>query len=302
MLAIYYAASGEQAVTLAAEDAILAHGKISVRRLRQYLAKTHFQKCYTRFQLKILSQAGQLDNDLIITTPAELQLTICPETNFDEEVEARLFGACQSGSLLEAEKCLDALVNPNTDKMWDPMHHAAGAGYPDIVKILQEARAQIDPQSVHRETPLHSAARGWRDAEGVYPEIVKILLEARAQIDAQDMHGETALHYAAKGGRADVVAVLLEAGCYKSPLSLHRAVSRGCLNVVHLLLAAGIPHVADETGETPLFQAASYGYEGIVRTLLQSGAPIDVQTNSAFARCLPPRPHPSSPSFVGSWG
>ena len=53
------------------------------------------------------------------------------------------------------------------------------------------------------------------------------------------------------------------------------------LNVVHLL-AAGIPHVADETGETPLFQAASYGYEGIVRTLLQSGAPIDVQTNSGW--------------------
>lgn len=280
MLAVSYAASGEEVIAIAAKDAVLAHGKLSVRRLRQYLAERHFQELYTRFQLKILSHAGQLDNDLIITPPAELQLMILnyPEANSNEELETSLFRACQSGALQEVE----ALTDPNTDKMTDPLHQAAGAGYPEIVKILQEARADIDSQSIHGETPLHSAARGWRDAEGVYSEIAKILLEARAHVDAQDMHGETALHYAAKGGRADVVAVLLEGGCYKSPVSLHRAVSWGRLNVVQLLIAAGVPYVVDETGETPLFQAASYGYEGIVRALLQSGASIDAPTHTGW--------------------
>ena len=135
------------------------------------------------------------------------------------KLETCLFGACQSGALQEVEDCLEALIHPNTGKMWDPLHHAAGAGYLEIVNILLEARAEIDAKDIHGKTPLHSAALGWRNAEQVYPEIVRILLEARAHINAKDMHGETALTYAAIRGRADV-----EAGCYKSPMSLHRAV------------------------------------------------------------------------------
>ena len=282
MLVISYAASGEKVVALADADAVLAHGKLNVRRLRQYLAQTHFQQLYTRFQLKIVSQAGQLHNDLIITPPAEVQLMILtyPETNSNKKLETGLFGACQSGDLQEVENCLEAMIHPNTDNMWDPLHHAAGAGYPEIVNILLEARAEINAKDIHGKTPLHSAAAGWRTAEGVYPEIVKILVEARAYLDVKDMHGETALTYAANHGRAAVVAVLLEAGCNKSPMSLHRAVSWGHLNVVHLLIAAGVPHVADESGQTPLFKAASGGYDGVVRALLESRAPIDVPTHT----------------------
>ena len=272
----------EKVAALAAADPVLAHGKLNVRRLRQYLAETHFQQLYTRFQLKILSQAGQLHNDLIITPPAEVQLMILPypETNSNEELETGLLGACQSGALQEVEDCLEALIHPNTDQMWDPLHHAAGAGYPEIVNILLEARAEIDAKDIHGKTPLHSAVLGWRNAEQVYPEIVKILLQARAHIDAKDMHGETALTYAAKHGRADVVPVLLEAGCDKSPMSLHRAVYWGRLHVVRLLIAARVPHVVDESGETPLFQAASRGYDGIVLALLESRAPIDAPTHN----------------------
>ena len=286
MLSVSYAASGETLVTLAAEEVVLAHGKLSVRRLRQYLTETHFQKSYTRFQLKILDQAGQLDDNLIISPPAELQLMILsyPETNSDEELETRLFGACEQGDLQEVETCLEAMIHPNTDMMCDPIHNAAGAGYPEIVKILLEARAESNALSIHRETPLHLAAQGRRNDEGVYAEIIKILLQARAHIDAEDMRGETALTYAAKGGRSDVVAVLLEAGCNKSPASLRGAVSWNRLNVVRLLIAAGVPHVATESGESLLFQAASYGYDGVVRALLESGAPIDAPTHTG---CTP---------------
>ena len=151
MLAVSYAASGEKVAAIAAEDALFARGELNIRRLRQYLAKTHFQQVYTRFQLKIVDQAGVLDNDLIITAPAEVQLMILtyPETNSNEELEIGLLGAYQSGALQEVEDCLEALIHPNTAKMWDPLHHVAGAGYPEIVKILKEARAEVDAKDIH---------------------------------------------------------------------------------------------------------------------------------------------------------
>ena len=55
-----------------------------------------------------------------------------PETNSNEELETGLLGACQSGALQEVEDCLEALIHPNTDQMWDPLHHAAGTGYPGL--------------------------------------------------------------------------------------------------------------------------------------------------------------------------
>ena len=74
----------------------------------------------------------------------------------------------------------------------------------------------------------------------------------------------------------------------------HEPTSSGCwgsLNVVHLLKAAGVPHVVDESGETALFQAASRGYDGVVRALLESRAPIDAPTHTGrtplHAACHP---------------
>ncbi len=128
------------------------------------------------------------------------------------------------------------------------------------------------------QTDLMGAAYNG-DAE----EIVRIL-SMPCDIDAQDDHGVTALMYAAMDGHTDAVRRLIENGADLEIQSFSRhftalmyAVRGGHTSTVQALLSAKADpdvHDEDDTHDTPLTLAASYGFLPIVRALVAAGADV----------------------------
>ena len=96
-----------------------------------------------------------------------------------------------------------------------------------------------------------------RASERGHLEIMRLLLEARANIDGRDMvGGQTALHHACGGGNVEAVSLLLAAGANKDAVSdsgytpLHMACRCRHAKVVRLLLEAGVRPGARTRGIT----------------------------------------------------
>src|SRR5277367_3471576 len=83
-----------------------------------------------------------------------------------------------------------------------PLNWAAGNGHVEVVKLLLNARANIEAANKYGQTPLHRAA--W---DG-HVEVVKLLLNARANIEAADKGGRSALSIAQEKGHEEVVMIL----------------------------------------------------------------------------------------------
>ena len=96
------------------------------------------------------------------------------------------------------------------------LHAAALYGDFELVQILLECKADVNPRDIEGWSPLHSASRG----VGGFPPIdtlslsnvARLLLEHGADVNARNNEGSTPLHLAAEDGRVEVVPVLLEHG------------------------------------------------------------------------------------------
>jgi ankyrin repeat protein len=86
-----------------------------------------------------------------------------------------------------------------------PLSRAAEKGHEAAVKVLLEAKANIESKDKWSRTPLSWATtiRGGG--------VVKLLLEANAEIESTDNNGQTPLSRAAEKGHEAIVKVLLEA-------------------------------------------------------------------------------------------
>ncbi|KPM38335.1 hypothetical protein AK830_g8228 [Neonectria ditissima] len=114
--------------------------------------------------------------------------------------------------------------------------------------------------------------------------VVKRLLDTnKDEVDLTNTDGDTALHWAADSGYEAVVRILLETGQFdvncknkhgQTPLSF--AVEDGSVTVVKLLLDTGN---VDVDSSMPLFTAARYGNEGIVKLLVDKGADVNAKTS-----------------------
>ncbi|PSS16820.1 hypothetical protein M430DRAFT_102680, partial [Amorphotheca resinae ATCC 22711] len=90
-------------------------------------------------------------------------------------------------------------------------------------------------------------------------DVVKQRLEERPEdLDEADHAKNTPLHAASIAGHADIVKLLLDAGCIVDPVNvardtpLHDAIDNGHLECVKLLLDAGAnPRKANGKGEDP---------------------------------------------------
>jgi ankyrin repeat domain-containing protein 50 len=160
-------------------------------------------------------------------------------------------------------------------RRFTPLHMSSYNGHRTIVRLLLEAKADVDAKdSFGRRTALHWAAENGHEA------VVRLLLEVKADVDAKDIERGTALHRAALNGHEAVVRLLLEvkadvdAKDTGGKTVLHWAALNGHEAVVRLLLEAKADADAKDTGgKTALHRAAENGHEAVIRLLLISSRP-----------------------------
>lgn len=169
-----------------------------------------------------------------------------------------------------------AAVNATQVEGRTPLYQAAslGDGLP-IVKLLLTQGADPNIAIANGRTPLMAAAaRG--DVEAM-----RLLVEAKAQVDARNGAGESALMLAAGDGSPRAVQFLLEHGAdarartKRNETALGNAATTGNEETVRMLLDRGVEvNVRNIRGYSPVMLAASSDSipAGVVKMLLAGGA------------------------------
>jgi ankyrin repeat protein len=124
--------------------------------------------------------------------------------------------ACTNGSAPLVELLLGAGANPDTAIATGetPIMTCAGSGAADAVRTLVARGADVNA----KEPSQNQTALMWAAAER-YPNVVRLLIEAGAQLQARTKQGFTALHFAAREGDLAGVRQLLTAGVNVNTLS-----------------------------------------------------------------------------------
>ena len=92
----------------------------------------------------------------------------------------------------------------DTEYKQTPLSWAAGGGHEAVVKLLLEAKVDVDSKDRSRWTPLSWAARGGHEA------VVKLLLATgKVDVNSKDKYHRTPLSLAAEKGHEAVVKLLL---------------------------------------------------------------------------------------------
>ena len=145
------------------------------------------------------------------------------------------------------------------------------------------ACAQVGPSAAEaaRYVGLHAAAQ--------HGDVVAAerLIAARAPLNARDANGRTPLHMATFARQRDVMQALAKAGADLGAYDNDRydAVTIAAVaddeDSLRLLLAAGASAklVTSRYDGTALIAAAHLGHDGVVRQLIQAGAPLDHVNN-----------------------
>ncbi|EXJ68497.1 uncharacterized protein A1O5_08290 [Cladophialophora psammophila CBS 110553] len=210
----------------------------------------------------------------------------------DSEGVSPLWTAAQKGSV-ETVNLLVSRPNVEIDAMptdikRTALHQAAQGGHTEIVRVLLEHGANVDPKDLRGITPLWSAAQ--RGSE----EIVTMLLQKNASADTMSTSGENRrpLHQAAQNGHTTVCKLLLKYGASYEPLDdtmcspLFFASQGGHSEIVRMLLEKGASpentwEGKDGKGRRCLHQAAQNGHLETVRLLLDHGAHAEPENDSS---------------------
>ncbi|OAI21163.1 MULTISPECIES: ankyrin repeat domain-containing protein [Methylomonas] len=129
-----------------------------------------------------------------------------------------------------ASLCRGASKDATTDFGFTAMHVAATAGHLLIVRLLIDARADVNRRDRYGISPLHQAI-GW-------PKVMEALLDAGADVDSATTQGVTPLMSAAAFGEMESVRLLLVRGA-----DLNRRDDRG----------SSAADAAGEKGEDEIF-------------------------------------------------
>ncbi|CAH2049103.1 unnamed protein product, partial [Iphiclides podalirius] len=194
-----------------------------------------------------------------------------------------------------------------------PIHWAASRGNVEIIKLLIEAKCDIEAVDKKQNDLLQCAcAKGSVDvaayaislgakvqgcdaagdaplalaARSGHTSVVELLLENGAEIDAINKTGRTALHVACEGGHSDTAVLLVSKGAAREASDnsgrtpLHIAAVHRHTELVRTLLETSC-HVdaTDNNGVTALQMACAQGCRGIVEHLLAFGADVHLQNN-----------------------
>ena len=132
--------------------------------------------------------------------------------------------ACVTGSAALVELLLKAGANPNTPIATGetPLMTCAKTGSVDSVKALIAHDATVNA----KEPVQNQTALMWAAAER-HPGVVKMLIDAKADLQARTKRGFTALHFAAREGDQESTRVLLAAGVSVNILAQPDAPEKG---------------------------------------------------------------------------
>jgi len=117
--------------------------------------------------------------------------------------------AAENGSIAMVERLLKAGANPNLAQLsgMTPLMTATHTGNVAVVKALMARGASVNAAT----TETQNTALMWAVADQ-FPEIVKILIDAHADVHASTAKGFTPLIYAARNGDIEMAKLLLAAG------------------------------------------------------------------------------------------
>ena len=163
------------------------------------------------------------------------------------------------------------------------VYDCTGKNRIEIVKLLLEAGADPNIQTLNGDTPLIEASQ----RKYMEEEIISLLLSYKADsnikrnkrnlITSRPQYDWTALIYAANEGLTKVVSLLLKAGANPNikdddgVTALKRAALKGYTEIVSLLLKAGAnPNIKVKNGVTALIDAAYNNHIDVVKELINT--------------------------------
>ena len=152
-----------------------------------------------------------------------------------------------------------------------------------VVVLTPAALAQVPPSATEAAAYRGLLTKAYRgDVPGLEQAIA-----AGAQLHARDSHGRTALHIATFARQQGAIRALARAGADLNLLENDRydAVTIAAVaddeETLRLLLSLGAKagQVTSRYDGTALIAAAHLGHDGVVRQLIQAGAPLDHVNN-----------------------
>ena len=133
-----------------------------------------------------------------------------------ELLDSNLMQAVVNGDVEEVKEWIKRGANINAKHYMDSntkrcknitvLHEAVKHGYTEIVKILIDAKPDINAADYNGYTALH-----WAALKG-NTEFAELLIKAEAYVNAVDNDGKTALHWAAEKEYTEFSKVLIENG------------------------------------------------------------------------------------------
>ncbi|CAE7950006.1 unnamed protein product, partial [Symbiodinium sp. KB8] len=150
-----------------------------------------------RFRQRLFCGDAPLEDNARLDAAMDIQLVLLPFCDVPSPQLLDLKIAIRNGSVVEVEKMLQCPLDPNV-----AIHEACWAGQAAVLRLLLEARAEVNLANSGGQTPLHLASmKGHQD-------LVQLLLGVAADVSLVDMRGKTAALLAADANFSDIVTLL----------------------------------------------------------------------------------------------
>ncbi len=166
----------------------------------------------------------------------------------------------------------DVNINAIDKNGWTPLRHASGNSNVELMKMLIDGGADINPMKGRNAwSPL-----SWAAEIGDY-DLVKLLIAKGAGVNGIGEFG-TSLNGAARNGHFTVAEFLISKGAEANikgrfgRMPLHNAAIQGHLDIAKLLIANGVNvNAKDDEGKTAADYARKYKHKEIAELLHESG-------------------------------